>query len=128
MDFEIASDFPPENACTISPPRRRDASVETNVMGVPVTVGWWNGEFVHAEIPTNYGNLALKFISAADQQGNIGDFAGGSWDQHLFNEGGFMVQKNGVYSEMGPPATVTFAVVPNVRAAFYVQPRLLSSQ
>lgn len=128
MDFEPVSHFPPEDVCTIALPENRNATVEATVMGAPVTIGWWNGNMVDGQIPTNDTDLALKFINVADEQGNIGVFGGGSWGRFRFDAGASMVQKNGVYSMMERPATVTFAVVPSVRTTFYVQPRLQAAQ
>ncbi len=128
MNFEVTGNFPTENVCTVSMPESRSATVNANVMGAPVTIGWWNGDMVKGEIPTNDTDLALKLINVADEQGIIGAFGGGDGGQFRFDQGYFMGKKNGVMTQMGLPATVTFAVVPNVRTTFYVQPRLLNSQ
>ena len=127
MNFEMVSNFPPEDVCTVAPPRRQSDTITANVMGTPVTIGWWNGE-VMGEISTNDSDIALKFINLADEQGNIGVFGAGDAGQYRFDQAVPMIQKNGVYSTMDRPATVTFAVVPNVETTFYVQPRMVESQ
>lgn len=122
MDFEIASNFPTEDVVTV--PLRR-TTLTTNVMGMPVTISW-NGQWIDANMPTNYSGVGIKFINVTDRQGNIGTEGSASWSQHSFRAGGFYSVKNGVYNEMGPPVTLTFAVVPNVHTTFYVQPQLLT--
>jgi RNA polymerase sigma factor (sigma-70 family) len=125
MDFEMASNFPPENVLTVPLPRAGSAPLITNVMNVPVAISW-DGEWVDAHISTNRGDFAIKFISVTDRQGNAGSgsWCTGSWSQYGFLAGHFWVQKNGVLSQMDRLVTVTFAIVPNFHTIFYVQPRL----
>lgn len=123
MDFEPVSDFTPEETATISLPRRPH-TVITNIMDMPVTVSW-DGQFINASIPTNRPDRALKFISATDNQNDSMIMPGGSWDQYMFREGGFMTQQNGTMRMDINPTKVTLAVVPNVHTTFYVQPQLI---
>jgi RNA polymerase sigma factor (sigma-70 family) len=126
MDFQPASDFADENLATIQLPTGRKTSITsmtTNVMGVPVTISW-DGNWVDASIPTNQPNLALKFVSASDNQGEMQD-ASGSWGQYRFRKGSFSARRQNLLTTAVTPTKVTVAVVPNVHTTFYVQPRLV---
>jgi hypothetical protein len=125
MDFEMVSNFPPKNVFTVPLRRQGNAPLVTNVMDVPVTISW-NGQWVDAEMPTNRSDLALKFVSVTDRNGDTGAMGSGSWNQFGFREGSFYAIKNGVYNQIGQPVTVTFAVVPNIHTIFYVQPKLIN--
>ena len=124
MDFEPQSNFKAENMVTVNLPRA-GSKISTEVMGQPVTISW-DGTWIGTDMPTNQPDLALKFIGAADTQGNEMPNPSGSWNQDRFTEGNFMVQRDGVMS-MGDvrPTKLTFAVVPNIHTTFYVQPRLV---
>ena len=128
MDFEPVSDFPPENVFTVPLQMRQNTAMVTNVMDMPVTISWRNGSYVDAEIPTNRANLAIKYICVTDRQGNSSSsgFGSGSWSQFDFTQGSFFTEKGGLLAQMGMPATLTFAIVPNVHTTFYVQPRLVT--
>lgn len=95
-------------------------------MNVPVTISWVNGTMIDASMPTNRPDLALVFVSAADEQGNVGSMPSGSWNKYSFWKGNFEVQKGGVWTMDFQPTKVTFAVVPNVHTTFYIQPRLVT--
>ncbi len=124
MDFEPQSNFTAENMATVNLPRA-GSKISTEVMGQPVTISW-DGTWIGADMPTNRPDLALKFVGAADTQGNEMLNPSGSWNQYRFTEGDFMVQRDGVMSMVDVrPTKLTFAVVPNIHATFYVQPRLV---
>ena len=124
MDFEPQSDFKAENMATVSLPRPR-SKITAEVMGQPVTISW-DGTWIRADMPTNRPDLALKFVSATDAQGNEMLNPSGNWNQHGFQEGNFMVRRDGVMSMVDVrPTKLTFAVVPNIHTTFYVQPRLV---
>src|SRR5690348_3323544 len=125
MDFEMASNFPPENILTVPLQHAGSAPLVTNIMNVPVTISW-DGQWVDTQMPTNRNDFAIRFISVTDQQGNTGSgsWCTGSWSQYGFRAGHFWVEKNGVLSQMDRLMTVTFAIVPNFHTTFYVQPRL----
>ena len=125
MDFEPVSDFPAEDLATVDLPRR-GGHITTEVMNVPVTISWVNGTMIDASMPTNRPDLALVFVSAADEQGNVGSMPSGSWNKYSFWKGNFEVQKGGVWTMDFQPTKVTFAVVPNVHTTFYIQPRLVT--
>ncbi|PYK99574.1 MAG: hypothetical protein DME19_08190 [Verrucomicrobia bacterium] len=116
------SDFAEEELATIGVPRP-SSTITTKVMNVPVTVSW-DGYWLDASIPTNRPNLGLRFINAADDAGeNVYD-ASGSWNQYRFRKGSFMSRKGNVLTTGFKPTKVTVALVPNVHATFYTQPRL----
>jgi len=126
LDFEPASGIADENLATVQLPTGRKTSVTsmtTNVMGAPVTISW-DGNWIDARIPTNHPNLALKFVSASDDQGEMED-AGGSWNQYQFRKGSFMARRGNILTSAVTPTKVTIAVVPNVHTTFYIQPRLI---
>jgi hypothetical protein len=122
-DFEPGSDLPEGNVVSVPLPKR--ATITTNVMNLPVTISW-DGYWMDVQMPTNRPDLALRFVCVMDAEGERTSDASGSWNQHYFRKGSFMWHKGGVLS-MGNlrPATVTFAIVPNVHATFYAQPRLV---
>ena len=124
MDFEPQSNFAAENMATVSLPRA-GRKISTEVMGQPVTISW-DGTWIDADMPTNRPDLALKFVSATDAQGNEMLNPAGSWNQYRFREGDFEVRRDGVIS-IGDarPTKLAFAVVPNIHTTFYVQPRLV---
>ena len=122
MDFQPASGFADENLATVQLPTGRKTSMTTNVMGAPVTISW-DGYWIDASIPTNQPNLALKFVSANDDEGEMQD-ASGSWGQYRFRKGSFMARRGNVMTMDVKPTKVTIAVVPNVHTTFYTQPKL----
>ena len=123
MDFEPQSNFTAENMATVNLPRA-GSKISTEVMGQPVTITW-DGTWIDADMPTNRPDLALKFVSATDAQGNEMLNPSASWSQYRFREGDFMVRQDGVMSMVDVrPTKLTFAVVPNIHTTFYVQPRL----
>ena len=127
MDFEPQSNFATENMATVNLPRA-GSKISTEVMGQPVTISW-DGTWIGADMPTNRPDLALKFVGAADTQGNEMLNPSGGWNQHRFTEGNFMVRRDGVMSMVAVrPAKLTFAVVPNIHTTFYVQPRLIAEK
>ncbi len=127
MDFEMVSDFPPENIFTVPVPMRDNIPTSTNILDMPVSVSW-DGYYVDVNIPTNRTDIALKYIRVTDAQGNKSSpgFGGGSWSKFGFRAGSFYQEKRGVLTQMDKPATITFAIVPNVHTTFYVQPRLVT--
>jgi RNA polymerase sigma factor (sigma-70 family) len=125
MDFEPQSNFTAENVATVNLPRPR-SKITTEVMGQPVTISW-DGTWIDADMPTNRPDLALKFVGAADAQGNEMLKPAGSWDQYRFREGDFIVRREGILTTVDVrPAKVTLAVVPNIHTTFYIQPRLVA--
>jgi hypothetical protein len=76
-------------------------------------------------MPTNRPDLALKFVSATDAQGENMHDAASSWSQFRFRKGDFMAEREGVLTMGVNPTKVTFAIVPNIHTTFYVQPRLV---
>jgi RNA polymerase sigma factor (sigma-70 family) len=124
MDFEPQSNFTAENMATVNLPRA-GSKISTEVMGQPVTISW-DGTWIDADMPTNRPDLALKFVGAADAQGNEMLNPSGGGSQYRFREGDFLVQRDGMMSMVDVrPTKLTFAVVPNIHTTFYVQPRLV---
>ena len=124
MDFEPQSNFTAENMATANLPRA-GSKISTEVMGQPVTI-FWDGTWIDADMPTNRPDLALKFVGAADAQGNEMLNPSGGGSQYRFREGDFMVRQDGVMSMVDVrPTKLTFAVVPNIHTTFYVQPLLV---
>ncbi len=125
-DFEPVSDFAEEEVATIGLPRP-SSTITTNVKNVPVTVSC-DGYWLDASIPTNQPNLGLRFIDAPNDEGeNVYD-ASGSWGQYGFRKGSFMTRRGNVLTMDFKPTKVTLAVVPNVHATFYTQPRLVDER
>lgn len=124
IDFEPESDFVPENLLTINLPKN-GLSISTNLMNIPLTITWkW--DYLEADIPTNHTDIALRFVSITDDHGRKGINPGGSWNQHSFRMGNFMVQtEQGLTTSDLHLTTATIAIVPNVHATFYAQPALL---
>ncbi|HEV7923829.1 MAG TPA: hypothetical protein VGR14_00630 [Verrucomicrobiae bacterium] len=127
-NLEPESDFPPENLLTVNLPKPSSA-VTVNLMNMPVTISW-DGIYLDATMPTNRTDLALKFVCVTDEQGRRTSKSGsGSWNQHYFREGNFMMRDSGIFTMSGfRLTTVTFAIVPNVRTTFYAQPQLLNER
>ena len=125
MDFEPDSGFQVENMVTVNL-SKRPSTFTTNIMNVPVTISLDAGDWINASMPTNRPSLGLRYISATDDHGeNLFQPSGGG-GQYSFREGSFMVRRGGILHMDGvKPATVTFAIVPNVHTTFYVQPRLV---
>jgi len=120
LDFEPLADFPPGSLVTLALPRPTQP-VTTNVMGVSVTVSF-DHQWIDATMATNKPGLALKFIGVADDAGVPGEMGAASWSRLSFREGSFMFKKGNNFTAADQPATVTFAVVPNVHTTFYMQP------
>jgi len=123
MDFEPQSDFAAENMATVNLPRA-GSKTSKEVMGQLVTISW-DGTWIDADMPTNRPDLALKFVSATDAQGENMHDAASSWSQFRFRKGDFMAEREGVLTMGVNPTKVTVAVVPNIYTTFYVQPRLV---
>ncbi len=124
VDFEPQSDFPPESMATVSF-SRRSASMTTNIMDVPVKISWDGSFWIHADMPTNRSDLALKFVCVTDERGNKSVHSSGSWNQHQFWKGDFAFRDGSTLTMVSTPTSMTFAVVPNIHATFYAQPRLV---
>ena len=125
-DFEPVSDFAEEQVATIGLPRT-SSTITTNVMSVPVTVSW-DGYWLDASIPTNQPNLGLRFIDAPNDEGENVYNSSGNWGQYGFRKGSFMTRRGNVLTMDFKPTKVTVAVVPNVHATFYTQPRLMGER
>jgi hypothetical protein len=124
-DFEPQSDFPPENLLTVNLPKPY-STVTANLMNIPVKISW-DGDYVDASMPTNRTDLALRFVCVTDVQGRKTSRGSGSWGQHQFRQGSFMMLDGGVMSMGNFHFTnVTLAIVPNVHGTFYSQPKLLN--
>jgi len=128
LDFDMGpvSGFKPEGVTTVKLHGRRPQTI-TNAMNIPVTVSW-NGDWMEVSMPTNRPDLALRYISAKDDLNEeIIQSGGGSWGHYSFRRTSFMAERDGIM-HMGDikPASVTFAVVPNVHMTFYAKPRLLA--
>jgi len=125
LDMGPVSDFKPENIASVKTPKI-GSQITTNVMNVPVTVSWnGNGTSLEANMPTNRPDLALRYISARNNQNEDVQSWGGNWGQYSFRRNSFMVERDGSFQDI-KPASVTFAVVPNVHTTFYAKPRLLA--
>jgi hypothetical protein len=133
MDFEQTSNFPESSLISVAlpaanPANYRPVTINTNVMGVPVSVSW-DGTWVDVSMTTNRPDLALTFVDATDAQGEHGKSGAGSWNQFSFRKGGFMARlPDGRYNMDFKPASVTLAVVPNIHTTFYVQPKLIPEE
>jgi len=111
---------------------RLSSAVTVNLMNMPVTISW-EGDWINASMPTNRTDLALKFVCVTDDQGRTTSHSSGSWGQHQFRKGSFMMQNVGA-SSTGEfrlagdfrLVSVTLAIVPNVHTTFYAQPKLLN--
>src|SRR5262249_27852733 len=124
-DFEPESDFHPENLMTINLPKP-SVPVVVNLMGVPLTIAW-EGNWLDGGMPTIRPALALRFVCVTDEQGRPISAGSGSWNQYGFRKGTFMLLEPGhITVSRSRLTTVTFAVVPNVHATFYAQPKLLN--
>jgi hypothetical protein len=122
-DFEPESDFQPENLLTVDLPPP-SSTVTSNLINIPVTISW-DGSWVEATMPTNRADLALKFVCVTDEEGRRTAEASGSWNQHHFRKGSFMMRSGGSVSVGDFHLTsITFAIVPNVHTTFYAQPQL----
>jgi len=120
-DFEPASDLPAESILRVSLPKA-GTTITRNVGNVPVSI-FWDEYFLSASILTNNPNLALRFLSVVDEDGEECVNASGSWNQHQFRKGDFMWHRNGGLTMGGAkPTTLKLAIVTNVHATFYVQP------
>jgi len=120
-DFEPQSDFPPESMVTVNL-SGQSTLMTTNILNVPVNISWNRSNWIHVEMPTNRSDLALKFVCVTDERGNKSVHSSGSWNHHQFSRGHFFFQDG----NDGTPTTMTFAVVPNIHATFYAQPRLVT--
>jgi hypothetical protein len=124
-DFEPVSDYQPEQLLTVKLPSS-SSPITVNHRNVPVTITW-DGSWVNVEMPTNRTDLALRFVCVADEQGRIAFESSGSWGQYGFRKGSFMMRSGGMVTMSGFHITMmTFAIVPNLHATFYAQPRLLN--
>ena len=122
-DFEPASNFPAGSILRLSLPKA-GATITTNLLNLPVAISW-DDDFLDASIPTNQANMALRYLSVEDSEGAASLDPSGSWNQFMFRKGSFMWRRNGDLITSGPqPKTLTFAIVTNVHAVFYVQPLL----
>ncbi len=125
-DFEPASDYPVGTTTTVELPAP-STRFTTNVLGVPVTI-FWDGSWVDVNMPTNRQDLALRFVCVENEEGEKASEGSGSWGQYSFWKGDFMWHKGGVLRIGLKPTKMTFAIVPNIRATFFAQPRLVTAQ
>lgn len=125
-DFQPQSGFPHESMATVNI-SGQSASMTTSILNVPVRISW-DGKWIDVNMPTNRSDLALQFVYVTDERGNKSAFASGSWDRHFFRKGSFMFQDGNALTMVGKPTTMTFAIVPNIHATFYAQPRLVVEQ
>lgn len=123
-DFEPESDFPPETVLTVPLPKP-SSQMTTNLMNLPVTIRW-DGQWLDVNMPTAARALALRYVCLADEQGRKAFMASGSWNQHFFRKGDFMVQTEHGVTTSQHWSTLTFAIVTNVHATFYAQPSLIT--
>lgn len=121
MDFEPISDIPSDRIATVRLPKR-PSTIKTNLLNVPVTIQW-DGNWMDFSIPTNRNDVAITYVGAGDDTTDEFANPSGSWGQYDFRKGDYMVWRGGSMTS-GKPTKVTFAIVPNVHATFYVQPRL----
>lgn len=125
-DLEPESDFLPASLATVGL-SAQPFSVTTNILNVPVTV-FWDGSWVNVNMPTNRSDLALKFVCVEDDEGNQCAQGSGNWGRHHFRRGSFLFRKAGVLTTSVSPTKLTFAVVPNVHATFFAQPRFANDR
>ena len=125
VDFEPASNFPPQDLVTVKLPKP-NASLTTNLQNEPVTLSW-DGNWIDAEMPTNNPNLAIRVVGVTDDQGRVGTRPAGSWGQFHFREGDFLVLESNGFNANYHPTHVTFAVVTNIHLTFYAQPILVTN-
>jgi hypothetical protein len=122
-DFEPSSDFSDDSVATVTVPVSLPAPLVTNIAGVPVTLSWGNRYFLSAQIPTNRTDLAIRFVSARDENGGELNNGSASWNRFGFWQGmGFSPPVKGRYVQ------ATIAIVPNVHLTFYRQPRLIAPE
>jgi hypothetical protein len=121
-DFEPATNFPEASVLKMPLPKP-GTTLTTNVANTPVTISW-NSQWLEASIPTNRSDVAIRFRSVEDGQGET--LSGmGSWEQYSFRRGAFMQRIIGWPPMIQvQPKTLTLAIVTNVHATFYVQPVL----
>jgi RNA polymerase sigma factor (sigma-70 family) len=124
MDFQPLTNFPPGSMITLDLPSP-EQPVTTNVIGVPVTVSF-NNPWIDAAMASHNPHWSLKFIRVADAVGVPGNSGAGSWGPFNFREGYFRFGNEDALTSGDKPATVTFAVVPNVHTAFYTQPLVVT--
>ena len=125
-DFEPQSDFSPESMATMHL-SAQSALMTTNILNVPVQISW-DGYWVDVNMPTNRPDLALQFVCVTDERGNKSVLESGSWNRHFFHRGSFRFRAENALTMDGKPTTMTFAIVPNIHATFYAQPRLVSQR
>ncbi len=123
MDFEPTSAYSPGDLTTADLSLTAGKKVITNNLGVPITFSWsehkqWQ-DVVDVDMPTNRPDLALRVVSVKDSAGKKVNVEASSWNQYSFRK----VIRNMQHSEM----EVVVAVVPNVRATFYAQPKLFAA-
>lgn len=124
-DLQPESDFQHENMLTVNLSKSQ-SPITVNHRSVPVTLSWKASDWIDVAMPTNRTDLALKCVYVTDDQGRRAVESSGSWSQHHFRKSGFMIRDGEVLSMIDVHlASVTFAIVPNLHATFYAQPRLL---
>jgi hypothetical protein len=120
VDFSPQSNFPLESLLTLKIPSNLRTPLTTNFFGIPVAFSWVNQYMLAAEMPTNATHLRLLFVKARDAEGRDLDRTAGSWGQHHFWR---MLD----HSEARDFVEATVAVVPNVHATYFIQPKLVPS-
>jgi RNA polymerase sigma factor (sigma-70 family) len=126
-DFEPQSGFSPESMATVNL-SGQSALRTTNILNVPVQISW-DGYWIDVNMPTNRPDLALQFVCVTDEKGNKSvEPSSGSWNRHFFRKGSFMFRDGNAMTMVGKPTTMTFAIVPNIHAVFFAQPRLVPKQ
>ena len=78
------SGFPAEDMCTVPLRVPLRSSIRTNLLGLPVQIGFVNSDMLAVEMLTNRADLRLSFVSATDKNGKSLDRQSGNWGQWHF--------------------------------------------
>jgi hypothetical protein len=115
VNVALDADFPETNLFSFTVLCPMTGTIQTNMGGFPVKIGYVNQNFLSVELAAKPPDIRLSFVSAVDATGNQIQSAGGSWGQHLFWN----------YLMLSKPVQVhvTVAICKNYGAEFTLRPQ-----
>ena len=115
VNVALDSDYPATNLFSFSIPRTLTGTIQTNLGGFEVHIGYNSADWLNVELVGKQAETRLTFVKAVDDKGNDLDNWSGSWGQHSFLKS--------LKSSNPSPVHATVAIHPNYPVEFTLRPR-----
>jgi hypothetical protein len=115
VNVALDSDFPATNLFSFTIPRTLTGTIQTNLGGFEVHIGYNNADWLNVELVSKQAETRLTFVKAVDDAGNDLDNWSGSWGQHSFLKS--------LKSSNPGQVHATVAIHPNYLVGFTLLPR-----